>query len=483
MMTGQYPGKHGVYHYHHRDGHRERVISSLDVAAETMWGALTKLGRRVAVVGVPVTYPPATINGVMVSGVPMPPGVHGEPRDVAEQLSLEVPAYPASASGADWGRIFRVRGPGALVRHLERSFDISANAVLQVWRREAWDAFLCVFCELDRVQHLMPWPEDPARRGAERQRALLTRCYEKADRVVGELVAAFGTDVTVALVSDHGFGENRRTFYLNRWLADQGWLAMKPGGDVRLRLRRVTLDRVLGAVGLEVGGLFGGAPVWLPRIERWRLMESIDWSRTRAFGATADLDGVYINVSGREPRGIVEPGEEYEDVRDALIRTLVEIRDPDTGQHMVVWARRREEVFHGPFVERAPDIMYMTSGNRYPESGRLDAAPAIGALGGRAGGHRLEGIFVLAGPAARACHSLGECRIVDVAPTLLHVIGLPIADDLDGRVLLTALNDEFIQQRPVAFRKASTAVASEAGEYSAEEQRALEEQLRGLGYM
>jgi predicted AlkP superfamily phosphohydrolase/phosphomutase len=483
MMTGKYPGKHGVYHYHRRDGYRERVISSLDVDAEPLWTALTELGRRAAVVGVPVTYPPARINGAMVSGVPMPPGVHAEPGKLAEELSQEEPAYPATASGADWGRIFRLRGPTALVRHLERSFDLSLGATLRVWRSGTWDAFVCVFCELDRVQHIIPWPRDPSRPGAAARRALLTRCYERADAAVGSLLAAVGDGVTVALVSDHGFGENRKTFYLNRWLADQGWLAVKPGAGRRFRIRRRTLDQALGALGLEVAGLFGGLPVWLPRVERVRPSEMIDWSRTRAFGATADLDGVFINRRGREPEGIVEPGAEYEEIRDAVITTLAEIRDPDTGQRMVVWARRREEVFRGAHVDRAPDIVYMTRDNSYPESGRLDATSAIGAVGGRAGGHRLQGIFVLAGPAARPGHALNECRIVDVAPTLLHVLGLPIADDLDGEVLLEALDGQYLGSRPVAFRQASAGPASENGEYSPEEQRALEEQLRRLGYL
>lgn len=484
MMTGKHPGKHGVYHYHRRDGYRQRVISSLDVHAETLWETLSRHGRRVAAIGVPVTYPAAKINGALVSGVPMPPGIHAYPPRLADRLAYAVPGYPATSSGSDWGRIRRVRGARALVRHLERSVDLSLGATLRLWRSSEWDCFVCVFCELDRVQHLLPWPEDGNAADAAERRALLARCYEKADEAVGKLVAAIGDDATIAIVSDHGFGENRKTFYLNRWLADQGWLTPKPGGRRQLRVVRRTVDQALGAVGFEVGGLLGQIPLWLPRFG-WRSpLELMDWDRTRAFGASADLDGVYVNVRGRESAGVVEPGAEYEDTREALIAGLLQVTDPDTGERLIEWARRREEVFRGPYCEQAPDVIYMTRDNSYPESGRLDVATAIGAEpAGRAGGHRLEGVFVLAGPAARRGAALNACRIVDVAPTLLHVLGLPIAEDVDGEVLAEALDQDHLGHRSIEFCEPSRRPPGESTDYSPAEQRALEDQLRGLGYM
>ena len=487
MMTGKYPGKHGVYHCHQRKGYQERVINALDVRAETIWETLSRHGRRVAVIGVPVTYPPRQVNGALVSGVPMPPGVQAHPPEVAVDLSVGVAGYPSGSSGSDWGRIFRLRGGRALVRHLERSFDLSLRAALHLWRRDAWDAFLCVFCELDRVQHIVPWPEDPAGPDAGRRRALLARCYQIADEVMGKLVAAVGADVTIALVSDHGFGENRKTFHLNRWLEGQGWLATTSRAKRRWFVVRRTVDQALRGIGLEIGGLFGEVPLLLPCCERVRTLELLDWRRTRAFAAAADLDGIYINLRGREPRGIVEPGEQYEEMREALISTLKQVRDPDTGERIVAWARKRENVFHGPYVEQAPDVIYMTRDNSYPESGRLDVARAIGAdARGRAGGHRLEGIFVLAGPAARRGGALQDCGIVDVAPTLLHVLGCPIGEDMDGEVLMPALDQDYLGYRPVEVGEArvpSPDPREDSTSHSPEEERALEEQLRALGYL
>ena len=480
MMTGKHPGKHGVYHYHHREGYRERVINSQDVRARPIWETLSRLGRRVAVIGVPVTHPPMSVTGVMVSGVPMPPGAHACPGQVAADLARAVPGYPV---GGDWGRILRLRGGEGLARHLERSFDLSLRAALHVWRREAWDAFLCVFCELDRVQHFVPWPRDPDAPEAAPRRAVVARCYEKADWAVGELLAAVGDDATVALVSDHGFGESRRTFYVNRWLAESGWLTPRPGRGKRLRVIRRSLGEALGAFGFDLGGLLGELPVWLPRYTPARPHEIIDWRKTRAFGATAHLDGIRVNLRGREPQGIVEPGAEYEALREAVIAALGQVRDPETGDPIIVWARRCEDVFSGPYVNEAPDVIYMTADNSYPESGRLDPGAIMGAdLAGRGGSHRLEGVFVLAGLAARRGAALERCRIVDVMPTLLHALGLPVPRDGDGEVLTAALTPDYAQ-RPVEFAESADTATEPASAYSGREQRELEEQLRGLGYL
>lgn len=482
LVTGKYPGGHGIFGSHHREGYRERAINSHDVRAEALWEMLGRHGLRAAVIGAPVTYPPPRVNGVMVSGPPMPRGVHAYPAELAEELSLAVDGYPSACLGVDWGSILHLRGAGALERHVERCFDLSLRAALQVWRREAWDLFACAFCELNRVQRLVPWPDDLSRRGAAARRALVQRCYQKADQVVGELVAATGKGCTIALVSAYGFGENRKTFYVNRWLADQGWLALKSRPRRRWRMALGILDEALGAVGFEIGGIFGKIPVWLPRRGAMALHEVVEWPQTRAFAASADLDGIYINLRGREPQGIVEPGVEYEETRGALITMLRDIRDPDSGQPVVVWARRREEVFHGPYLDQAPDVVYATRRHGYPQSGELDVAPELRATdAGGAGGHRAHGVLILAGPAVKRGATLAECRAVDVAPTLLRAAGFPIAQDLDGEVLMAALDQECLEHEPAGPGEGVPAEA-DAG-YSPEEERAMEQQLRGLGFM
>jgi len=483
MMTGRCPGKHGVFHCYRREGYSERIIGHSDIGVETFWETLSRHGLRVGMIGVPVTYPPPRIDGALIAGVPMPPGTHTYPARLADDMYLAASGYPPSSSASDWGRILLLRGPGALARHVEHCFDVALRATLYLLRRDAWDAFVCVFGDLDRVQQSVPWPQDAANGDAAWRRALLARCYRKADSVVGEIVAAVGDAAAIALVSTHGVGENRRTFYLNHWLSDQGWLALNGRARRRLRVARGTVDQTCGAVGYELSGIFGALPLWLPWLERTPSLGLIDWSRTRVSAASADLDGLYLNVRGREPHGIVEPGAEYEEIRGALIAMLSQVRDPDHGERIVAWARRREEVFRGPYLDRAPDVVYGTRDDAYPESGRIDASCALDAgAPSRAGGQRPEGMLVLAGAAVKRQAEVAECRIVDVAPTLLHVLGAPIADDIDGRVLTDALDEDYLRRGDSEPAAAPPPPDDGAG-YSAQEQRAVEERLRALGYM
>jgi predicted AlkP superfamily phosphohydrolase/phosphomutase len=481
MMTGKYPGKHGVYHHHRRRGYRDQVVTSRDVRAETIWAALSRHGRTVAVMAVPMTYPPVAINGAMISGIPMPPGLHAYPDQFAEEVSRAAPGYPLIGR---WRMTLRQRGLNGVVSRVERSLGLSLCAALHVWRRESWDAFLCVFGELDGVQHQVPWTREEATAAEPAQRAAVARCYELADAAIGEIVAAAGADVTIALASDHGFGETRKTLYLNRWLAQGGWLTPAPRLKRRLHLMRRSLRDVAARFGVDVGGRAGSVPVWLPRMERPAVRDAVDWTRTRAFGVDADLDGIYLNVRGREPQGIVQPGSEYEEIREALIASLSQLRDTETGEAVIAWARRREDVFAGPYVEEAPDIVYLTADNSYHESGSLNGTAVMGRdPEQRAGCHRREGVFVIAGPAARRQGTLGRCRIVDVAPTLLHILGLPVSEDADGEVLLDALDQDYLGHRPVERCAPGAAPMADGDEYSPDEQQAVEEQLRGLGYM
>ena len=482
LVSGKNPGAHGIYACRHRDGYVERDSSSLDVCVETLWDIVSAAGLRVAVAGVPGTYPPKPVNGIMVSGTPAPRGLHVHPAEDARDLLRAAPGYPFGASLREWGTVFRGGGPRAIARHLGLSFDHSLGAALHVLRRETWDLFVWAFGELDRAQRFLPWPENGTGAAAVERRRLVQRCYEKADGVVGRLVSAAGPRATVALLSTFGLGPTRGAFYINRWLADQGWLAAKRNVRTRLRAVRATVDEALSALGFDLGGLVGALPVWVPRRVNPPTWDLINWRRTRAFAANADTCGIRVNLRGREPQGIVEPGAEYEETRAALIASLRQVRDPDTGGSMVSWAGRREEIFSGPRLDDAPDVIYATRGNARPASDRLDVAPAAdGEALDRRGGPRHAGVFILAGPAARRGAVVSECRIVDVAPTLLRILGAPVPDDMEGEMLTGVLDAGYLD----AQRTKPTAgpAPDQTAEYSPEEQRAIADRLRSHGCM
>jgi predicted AlkP superfamily phosphohydrolase/phosphomutase len=219
----------------------------------------------------------------------------------------------------------------------------------------------------------------------------------------------------------------------------------------------------------------------------------VDWARTRAYcdGKRSDI---WISLRGRQPQGIVESGAEYEALRDQIIQALTGPRDPQTGEPFVRAVYRREEVYHGPYVERSPDLIvdWNRSGSNID---RLVLGNSRGAALRRkierenlllaliSGSHDRDGLLAVCGPGILPGAEIAGASVLDVAPTVLYLLGQPIPIEMDGRVLSDIIEPELLRRYPVRTTT-GTADATETGSgYSEEEARIVGERLRGLGYV
>lgn len=197
--------------------------------------------------------------------------------------------------------------------------------------------------------------------------------------------------------------------------------------------------------------------------------------------------GIRLNLRGREPQGIVQP-DEYEAVRGQIIRDLRAVRDPASGAPVYAAVHRREDVYHGAYLEQAADIIleehtlnsdarlnFSTSGALYPH--RLDELFAIKRL---PGDHDWEGILLAAGPGIRAGASVTGARLMDLAPTILYTLGLPIPQDMDGMVLIDLFDETVIRQQPIAYCETTAEPEPAFEPYEADE--LVKQRLRELGY-
>jgi predicted AlkP superfamily phosphohydrolase/phosphomutase len=244
--------------------------------------------------------------------------------------------------------------------------------------------------------------------------------------------------------------------YVNNWLAQQGYIQFKE--DVRSRLRllmhrtgigihsiysltkKLSLDKTIALLpqswqeaGVKVSTL---------------TFDDVDWSRTVAY-SFGNFGRIFVNLRGREPMGCVLPGQEYEEMRERIILDLQQLRDLD-GTRIVTGVWRREEIYHGAYLDQAPDLVftlkdweYGTAPNYEFASNQILSAP----LDNISGNHRLDGMLIAWGSQIREKGLVSEMHITDVAPTILHLMDLPIPSDLDGQVLrsmfkATALSDE-----------------------------------------
>ena len=213
---------------------------------------------------------------------------------------------------------------------------------------------------------------------------------------------------------------------------------------------------------------------------------NIDWSRTKAYAYGA-RDDLWINLQGREPGGIVSPSE-YEALRDEIIAKLHASRDVLDHQPVLEEAIKREQVYHGPNAHKSPDILIRWKTTRVirgiylPQPGQQP--PAVTPLSPNLnnGGHRLHGIFVMAGPGVRQGHAFDEGILWDLAPTILHYLALPVPDDMDGRVLAESFDPTWLDEHPISFSE-GTGESGQGADYGADDQALIDERLRGLGYV
>ena len=494
FMTGKRPGGHGVFDFYKREPGRERrLVSSRDIEGPTLWRYLSDHDRPCIVLNVPCTYPPEAIRGVLASGMLTPSnGPYVHPPEMAARLDAWTGGYRVNP------RAEYVRSPfdrAKLIQELREISDIQKRAFLALLDSEPWDLAMLMFRATDIIQHKL-WhrPEDVA------------AMYEFIDGALDEIMAAAG-HAPVWLISDHGFGPLEKSFHINQWLRDQGWLAYRrkeespasrPQPDAPARQNRpararslrgwlgragISSDRARAVLPGPVQSLLKRA---IPRhVRGWmpRSSYEVDFARTQVFSDssfTHETQALRINLRTREPGGIVPP-DEYEALRDQVIQSLKALRDPETGQTVVLDAYKGDELFAGPYVDGAPDLILRLR-DGYKMIGDFASAAAITRLAQVGGCHRRDGIFVAAGPGIAAGPDLGALSIADVMPTLLHAMRLAVPKTCDGQVRL----DVFAPgsdpaRRPVAYLDVSPGRRSE-GQEMAEDEEVLS-RLRALGYI
>jgi predicted AlkP superfamily phosphohydrolase/phosphomutase len=295
-----------------------------------------------------------------------------------------------------------------------------------------------------------------------------------------------------------------RTIYLNRYLAQLGLLhyhkkatsSLRRSGKKLMRFGFSLLRSTLSSQ--QKSRLADLFPKLHQKSEAaYSSFTDIDWTRTKAYCSEvlASPPSIWINLKGVKPQGIVDPSE-YDQLVGYIIEKLAELKDPRTGQSVIKKIYRRNELFHGPFAHEAADLaldwwsedsLFSTQPS-FPEDTHKPALvirehkPSDEAEWG--GTHRILGIVVGRAAALKTNTEIAQARLIDMAPTILHLLGVPVPEDMDGRVLEQAFLPQFLAQHPV---KAGAALGTSAGDrtsgYTEEESAKVEERLQALGYL
>lgn len=501
FMTGMNPGKHSLYDFARREpgSYRLRVMRRDHNRAASLWKILSQHGHKVGVMNVPMTYPPEPVNGFLVSGLGTP--------------DFQTFTYPPTLGKELLERGYRINKrvayrPGneaAYLQEVNELADRQLEGALWLMKEHEWDFFMVVFFDTDQMAHFF-WrfmdPSHPAHdpRTAAEYGDAIQNFYQKMDSSIGELTQAAGADTTVFVLSDHGTGPAYQDVFLNEWLRQEGYL--ETGGDspqlkgghrlfARLGLTRNGVSAMLRKSGLSrlegwIKEALGDRIELLPRTTRAEFPQAIDWSRTRAY-SFGYQGQIYINLQGREPQGIVSPGKAYEQLCQEITERLMALTDPRDGKPVIDQVFRREEIFSGPYIDFAPDLTLVMRGLSYNTRQGYEFSARAGKVFSdpvtfESGSHRPQGILFAAGPTVRPGGLREGAQLVDLAPTILNLLGVRAPEGMDGRVLQdwvrvgSALQSEPSQSNQV------TDMTQEA-EFTEEEEQEMLRRLKSLGYL
>jgi predicted AlkP superfamily phosphohydrolase/phosphomutase len=502
FATGKNAGKHAIYSFSEQktESYEIQFVNALSRKAKPVWSVLSEAGRTVGVINMPVTYPPDEVNGFVISGMDTP----GRESDFVFPKDLKTVLLKEFDYVVDYSFLGTVnKNTGQKI--LDNLYDVERKRVAAakyLMKAYDWDFFFVVLVALDRVQHFFWHCMEPLHPrynedGAELFRDSILDMYQRMDDLVGELLDGLDEDVSVFIMSDHGagpFDNSVPDLNLNEWLTNNGYLKLKGKETAGLGLlkksREFLRKKLSSGMKQRLKVIF---PRFREKLQSHVYFSPIVWSQSRAF-ATYDefmARGIRINLKGREPEGTVLPGKDYEDLREELIQKIGLLQHPRTDESIVEKIYKREELFEGDYSHKAPDLIVDWNDKAFFSKKAQDKreaeirdqkfklTPIL-----RSGDHRSHGVFISKGVDIKKAERLPEAHIMDLAPTILYLMGEPVPESMDGKVLTRIFTDDFIQKRPVKYtRKVDGNRKEDRSTYSESEAKKIEDRLKKLGYL
>jgi len=438
MMTGKDPGTLGVYGFRNRKDHSYEGLvfaNSRLIREETVWDILAKNGKRSILLGVPLTYPPRPINGLMVCDflAPDTDSDYTYPADLKEEIRRTVGDYILDV------RNFRTDDKDRLLTDIYEMTDRRFRLARHFLTTRPWDLFAMVEIGPDRIHHGF-WryfdPEHPLYYDDNPYQNVIRDYYILLDGYIGELLHTLPDDTLVMVVSDHGARRMDGAVCFNEWLIQEGYLTLKE--PVR------------------------EATKFSPDL--------VDWSRTKAWGDGGYYGRLFLNIRGREPQGIVAP-EEYEAVRSELATKLGALGD-EHGRPIGTKVFRPQEVYRACH-NVPPDLIVYFGDLNWRSIGSVGHGKVWtheNDTGPDDANHAPFGIAILSeftsSPPYEGGGRRGERRdglsIYDIAPTILRAFGI---------------------EPPPGMGRAAIDLPPAEAVYTQEEEAEIARRLEDLGYL
>jgi len=440
------PGQHGIFQFFHTQdpAYRGRIVGTRDYGRQSCWQWAAEKNLTLGLVNIPMSHPAVPLPGYQITWPLKQTTSYCSPSDLLADLARNQCYFWSDLATMYRGDLNYIDHAIKFVPERMRA----ARYLLENWNA---DIFAIVLTEADRVCHLYWQFSDPTHPLYEpdapvRFKEAIRTILRLIDQELSETIKLLDDECSVIVVSDHGFGSGHRSLAANTVLKKAGYLETNSG------------------------------PASSPEIASWFTEDgaTIDWQKTRVYMPVPGSYGLNVNLRGRQTSGTVD-AQDYDRVLDEVKEVFRSIRIPETGKPAFRSILRREDVYPGPMMDQAPDVLLI------PADERLMVTPSFGqewSWSYQTGLHRHEGMWMHRSPRIKSGRLAHRIRLIDVLPTLFEDLGFEASGVFQG------------QPVSAVFSQATTAVSADppaagmAGSDGDEFEAAdLTERLKAMGYL
>ena len=471
FYTGVNPARHGFHRLTQiKPGTYEfkRCLPGELITREPFWNHLSRSGKKVAILDIPLTGVSKRLNGIQIvewGSHDAAYGFHTWPNKLKRDVIQRFGTHPVDSECDALGRTPHdfCRFRDKLIEGVKRKSELT----LHYMKRCEWDFFAQVFTEGHCAGHQCWHLHDPRHPNYDRNVASITGdpmrdVYQAIDSAIGRILSRIDEKTIVFILATHRMAHNiGASFLLEDILEKMNYLkrnSHSAGGRQEGIIRRIVSiakgewkklpDPIRDALKPALFPLYRIARRRISRNGCYSMSSRMDTAHCKCFPHENGnlISGIRVNLLGREPLGIVKPGEEFEDLCRKISFDLLNVVEKDSGQPVVKRVLKTADFFQGEYINHLPDLLVEWSEDKLIGSKALSddtfsklqlTSEKIGTVEGdytycRTGDHRPEGVFIVSGPGINPGVIGRTISIMDFAPTFLHLFGIKISD-LDGK--------------------------------------------------
>lgn len=446
FFAGKNPGRHNIYDYlsYKNSPASPIIINKNSIKAPMLWDIANKHDLKTFFFNIPILAEPVPVNGVMVTGFLTPQEkCYAYPESVYEELEKLDHVFDCGVNGH--------LKPNVYFKMMLNIFKKQMEFFSRKIQTTDWDLVFATFNLLERIQRVF-WDDD----------SKIEEAYSIIDSELHAISERLEKSCHLIVLSNYGYSSVNRKFFVNEWLWERKFLQR----NISTQKTMITdvdeiifnhknghvpfITEILTKSGFTKSNIRSILPTDISELLKTAVPKAIkkmfhreyldiNWKKTQAYFVSENLQGININTKGREPNGIVNPGDDYEKLIDKIISELYHLKDPFSLENVVDDVFRKEELFCGDCLDEAPDIILVPFQNKYAldpnkRNSRLSIGPTNDDNPIKAQRNR-EGTLFLSGPNIKQGVKIHGITIYDLLPTILSLLNIDYNDDFDGKIL------------------------------------------------